>query len=257
MYFLCQYDNIAKLYGYCQKPACILMKHYSLGTLGELIFCQHKRPLLQPFVYRNDLILDLAIGLVSGLLVMHEAGFSHNDIKPANILLEAAAPDRLRAVLTDFGISRIVKDTVVLVSGFQKSKIKGASIPYASPDVLRSMTGKGDLSDTTFLIDTTTTLQSVARNLRQQRLLKNDCYSLAIVLFEMTTRTHAWGSATQEQIIWHVLSGGRPTWTLQLMEQQDEITVVLRNVITSCWSEDHQERPSMAAVSSILLSLEK
>jgi hypothetical protein len=51
----------------------------------------------------------LGFDLAEGLAYVHEAGFVHHDIKPANVLLaHRNAETRIRGKLTDFGISTII-----------------------------------------------------------------------------------------------------------------------------------------------------
>jgi hypothetical protein len=51
----------------------------------------------------------LGLDLAEGLEAVHEAGFIHHDIKPANVLLaDRGADTRIRAKLADFGISTLI-----------------------------------------------------------------------------------------------------------------------------------------------------
>ena len=51
----------------------------------------------------------LGSDLAQGLEAVHEAGFLHRDVKPANVLLVRRGPSsRIRGKLTDFGISTII-----------------------------------------------------------------------------------------------------------------------------------------------------
>jgi tRNA A-37 threonylcarbamoyl transferase component Bud32 len=59
---------------------------------------------LEPFE-----VAYLGLDLADGLAHVHEHGFVHGDIKPANVLL--AERGRIRAKLTDFGISSLIEDS--------------------------------------------------------------------------------------------------------------------------------------------------
>ena len=72
----------------------------------------------------------------TGIQYMHDTGFAHCDIKPANVLLDLNNQGQLTVAITDFGITRIIDQSVLQVSGFQSSQLQGASIAFAAPEVL-------------------------------------------------------------------------------------------------------------------------
>ena len=54
-------------------------------------------------------VMNLGSDLAQGLDAVHEHGFLHRDVKPANVLLSRRGPSsRIRGKLTDFGISSII-----------------------------------------------------------------------------------------------------------------------------------------------------
>lgn len=80
---------------------------------------------------RKSVVLDVvevASGLLSALDCVHRAGLAHRDVKPANILLDAAGHPRL----TDFGIAR-PEDAPSLT---QTGMIIG-TLRYLAPEVVR------------------------------------------------------------------------------------------------------------------------
>lgn len=52
-------------------------------------------------------VLSIFIGILKGLIGIHEAGIIHRDIKPANIIIntEAPIPNEQDVILIDFGIA--------------------------------------------------------------------------------------------------------------------------------------------------------
>ena len=54
-------------------------------------------------------VMNLGSDLAQGLEAVHEHGFLHRDVKPANVLVTRRGPSsRIRGKLTDFGISSII-----------------------------------------------------------------------------------------------------------------------------------------------------
>jgi serine/threonine kinase 16 len=72
------------------------------GTVQTLIDNNRKGPPYCPFEDAGD-ILTIVRGTMTGLQALHEAGYRHGDLKPANILLTNFSGGAMKAILTDFG----------------------------------------------------------------------------------------------------------------------------------------------------------
>jgi serine/threonine protein kinase len=92
---------------------------------------------------------------------------AHCDIKPANILLEPveAYPNRqfLRAIITDFGIAKILDAHMLAVKAFEIKNLNGR---YAGPELLLAFRGMSP------------------KPLSVQEILAGDVYALAVTLYE-------------------------------------------------------------------------
>lgn len=141
------HPNFVKFYGFSRDPFCMVMKFYQWGTLDGFI---HAKPgkIKDSFRYNKTYMVSLLRQYCTGIAFMHSKGIAHCDIKPANVLIDAK--DRsLIAIITDFGISRVVdKSRTAQVQGFLHSVLKGASISYASPGVLMRFRSRIDKPDT-------------------------------------------------------------------------------------------------------------
>lgn len=115
----------------------------------------------------------LTIDMLEAISACHGAGILHRDVKPGNVLVDAA--DRAR--LVDFGIARVALMTTVTRTG----ALLGTP-GYQSPEVLR-----GDRPD-----------------------LRCDLYGVGLVLHEMLTGRPAFAGGPPELVPLRQLSGAPP-----------------------------------------------
>lgn len=103
-----RHPNIVQIYDidFEDESYYMVMEFIDGGTLKERQL-QTKGPL--PIAEMAQIFREVA----SALGYAHRQGVLHRDIKPANVLLDKSG----RAVLTDFGIARIVSETQFTVTG--------------------------------------------------------------------------------------------------------------------------------------------
>lgn len=80
---------------------------------------------------------------------MHTQGVVHCDIKSANVLLKVSEQGKLQAIVTDFGIARLLSSGRIIVSEFKESRLNGLSLSYAAPVALtrlRNANARKDVS---------------------------------------------------------------------------------------------------------------
>ena len=128
------HPNILRVFGYCSRPAALLMKFYEMGD--STCFIQKRGQVAKLFPYSKRNMLRILSGIYNATAYMHQNGFVHCDIKPMNFLLDLTADGRLTAVLTDFGISRVIDGVAIKVQAFHVSEIRGASLLYAAPETI-------------------------------------------------------------------------------------------------------------------------
>ena len=169
-YHVREHPNIAKVIGFSRAPFAILLQYYPEGSLEGLIYnCQ-----VQGFGWSVPWCRSFAIDIARGLAHMHKLSIAHCDIKPGNILIKLGNQS-LVAILSDFGISRILDGQGSSVAGFKTHNLNGASISYASPEAIVRFRNGGDV------------------DVGQPQVIKaGDVYSLAVVLCEMVLQKKPW-----------------------------------------------------------------
>ncbi|HEX6467912.1 MAG TPA: serine/threonine-protein kinase [Streptosporangiaceae bacterium] len=72
-------------------------------------------------------VTEMVAQLVAGLDHLHRAGIVHRDLKPENVLVAGEQP--LRLVITDFGLSKVIEQSMVFASSSR-------TLAYAAPESL-------------------------------------------------------------------------------------------------------------------------
>lgn len=119
----------------------------------------------------------------------------HSDVKPANIFLERRQPGKISAVVGDLGVACVVDSSILRVKAYQESRVKGASLPYAAPEVIASF--KELSAEEEELLS------------RPETAKAGDVFSYAVVVYECLTRKFVW-HGVQEDVGKLVTEGKRP-----------------------------------------------
>jgi serine/threonine protein kinase len=161
------HDMFCKIAGYSTDPACMIMRHYQMGDLRHFMLSNNAK-----FPYTKLLITDFMLQYVKGIAIMHSYEIVHCDIKPANCLLEENS-GKLRLIIADFGISRIVSTSALQVKAFIASTLKGASVVYAAPEVMQRFRGQ-NVADAAVIWKA------------------GDLFALGVTMLELLQRNRAW-----------------------------------------------------------------
>src|SRR5215212_4977283 len=154
-----RHPNIVQIFDFDSMDGhpYIVMEYLKGPTLATYLRGLHQRKKRIPFVQ----VANLLKGLTDALDYAHRQGMIHRDIKPGNIMLHTKSDEipldkplanDVEAILTDFGLVRVVNTASQTASGF----LSGTPA-YMSPEQAR-----GDQIDQ-----------------------RTDLYSLGIVLYEM------------------------------------------------------------------------
>jgi serine/threonine protein kinase len=175
----------------------IVMEFVEGGTLkGRL-----ERPLAM------DAAIDLAIQVGQALDCAHGEGIIHRDVKPANVLL----PRKQWALLSDFGIAKIVQSTL----GLTKTGVGIGTPEYMSPEQGQGLAIDG----------------------------RSDIYSLGVVLYEMITGRVPFSADTPFAVVMKHVSQALPLPT----QVDPDIPERLERVILKAMAKQPGERFQTAA----------
>lgn len=96
--------------------------------------------------------IELGVGIASALKDLHKANIIHRDLKPGNIIMAPLPDGRKRAVVVDFGVSRMMsdksKDEDEELTGITRADMAVGTIEYMAPEQIlnsRNVTPGSDI----------------------------------------------------------------------------------------------------------------
>ncbi|MDQ7025752.1 MAG: protein kinase, partial [Anaerolineae bacterium] len=153
-----EHPNIVPLYDFWRDPdgAYLVMRLIRGGSLGDVILQNNLDNKLWDIEHAAKLLEQIA----SALHIAHRNKIIHQDIKPANILLDEDG----NGYLTDFGIARDLESDINLAQ--DENNVLHGSPKYISPEHLK----------------------------RSEITHKSDIYSLGLLMYEVLTGDPAYDS---------------------------------------------------------------
>ena len=86
-----------------------------------------------------DRALDVQLQVLEALSSAHAQGIIHRDLKPANVLLDRRAPASPKAVVVDFGMSKIITG-----SGMGTTNLTTHNMVFGTPEYMSPEQARGD-----------------------------------------------------------------------------------------------------------------
>ena len=207
----------------------IVMEYLPVGSLRRVISKQ-TAPLTPKVILR--MIHDVAAGLAYMHNLPENLRMVHGDIKPENIMLTK----ELRCKLADFGSARTVGLTSASVTVVPTPKNPGMTLAYAAPEKLKNP------------------------NLKIKK--EQDTFSFGMVLYTLLARQTPFPDATFKEVYLNSVKEGKRPDTSPINELRDslnfndkQIVTALELIMTKCWHQDPEQRPSMVKVRDDLLEI--
>lgn len=122
------------------------------------------------FTERNEAASEIIIGVLSGVMALHDKGFLHRDIDPSNIMITTEC----KVKLFDFGIAKKWNTLNSMDTGLTSSGQFLGKAAYAAPEIV-----KGDIAN-------------------QGRF--SDVYSIGILYFQLITGHLPFAGTTYEKM---------------------------------------------------------
>ncbi|CAG9538355.1 unnamed protein product [Cercopithifilaria johnstoni] len=161
------HPNVVEIIGACVYPVyAIAMEYMACGSLDQLL---HESKNIS---YKADHAFHWALQCIDALAYIHQKGFSHGDLKTANLLLD----DKCRCLkVADFG-------TMVYMN--TDTEYRQGSAPWMAPEIISGSSPSE----------------------------QSDIYSFGIILWEIITRMRPYNDCKNaEEILWSVYAGLRPS----------------------------------------------
>ena len=139
-------DHVARVVDFVQDDA------YGLVLVMEFVEGDPLSRILQEKTLDVDETIELGVGIASALKDLHKSNIIHRDLKPGNIIMAPLPDGRRRAVVVDFGVSRLMsdksKDEDEELTGITRADMAVGTIEYMAPEQIlnsRNVTPGSDI----------------------------------------------------------------------------------------------------------------
>ncbi|NWV31264.1 RIPK1 kinase, partial [Grantiella picta] len=213
-----QHDRVVKLLGIILEDGnySLVMEYVDRGNMMKVL-----KKFSLPVSVKGRFVLEIT----EGMLYLHEQGFVHKDLKPENILVDRD----FHIKIADFGVaslktwSRLTKEETVRQKQIKSiCQNNAGTLFYMAPEHLRCLNRKPEE--------------------------KSDVYSFGIVSWAIFANKEPYESNINEaQTCFAILNGSRP----DIKEITDRCPVEIIDLMTQCWDDKSEKRPTFAEISEI------
>lgn len=219
------HPSIVKFYGinfksikddYMLSPT-IITKYLPNGSLKEIL--DKKKKSLADKDWNSTKKCICLLGIADAMRYLHKHGILHRDLKPENILIDADYYPRV----CDFGLSKCFSE--IHTKSVKLSMTGKIGTPlYMAPELMED----GDTCG-----------------------IGIDVYAFALIAYEIVTGSEPFSSQKGKKInavnlFQRVMKGERP-------EFNEFVTEQMKNLISKCWSQNPEDRPSFDEIFKLLV----
>ncbi|MCK6522247.1 serine/threonine protein kinase [Myxococcota bacterium] len=138
----------------------------------------HLRAQAQPLAI--DVIVQILGPVLDAVGEAHRHGIVHRDLKPANILLGRTSRGKLRPVVADFGIAKVISDHLQTGRKATRTGVRVGTLLYMSPEQVR---GEANLD------------------------ARSDVFALGAILYELVTGRVAFDAPSEYDAMKNIVEG--------------------------------------------------
>ena len=202
-----RHENIVQLIGACSDPPMLIMAYAPKGTLKDVLDAQD---------ISLDARLDLVRGISDGMFALHDKDILHLDLKPPNVLINAANVPWI----TDFGLAFAMSSS--MSAG---STISGrGTMNYKAPESFRPKRNGGAITHK-----------------------PTDVYSFALLAWETFTGRVPFANKTDTELsMMHMevyVYGEEPE-----RPSLENVPVKVQAIVVACWEHAFEQRPTFERV---------
>jgi serine/threonine-protein kinase len=162
-------DYVARILDFVQEPT------YGLALVLDLIEGEVFSAMIRRTKLSVEEAIDFGIDVVNGLIDLHNESIVHRDLKPSNVIMQPHRGGKTRAIIVDFGVSRLIQreGEVDEMNNLTKAGMALGTLEYMAPEQMldsRQATGVSDI------------------------------YALGMMLFRAVAGVHAFGNVNEIEL---------------------------------------------------------
>lgn len=188
--------NVVTFYGYVDEPLAVVLAFCAGGSLDAALYGETPRD------FDDARVLAIMLDVAKGVAHLHAEGIIHRDLAARNVLLD----DRDKAMVTDFGMSRVNDDDE---HDSNTTQTTVGPLKWMAPEQLHNHVYSH----------------------------KSDVWSMAVLFFECVAREPPFKGRSATQAAHVVMTGGS-------LDVPPSASPLVATLMRECWQQDPRDRPT-------------